>query len=136
MTATITPAKTFLTPSDTLLMLLDAMPFALSWAQTSEVYCVGDPVRDTCTEWSCEVGEKGPGGGMPVTVNHETWLATMHTIVARRDEIDLHDSYIDQIAAVLDAASRDDATDETCQLDVTGFDAILQIAVLGQLVYG
>jgi hypothetical protein len=65
-------------------------------------------------------------------VDHGVILGTMQRIVRRRDTIRLTDTIIDHIAAVLDAKRHEDAMDGLCQLDVIGYDAIVQVATLGK----
>lgn len=124
-----------LTPSDTALMFADAWPWSVTWASNSGTLYVGDPIKDTCTSWSCLVRHNEPGTA-PVRITHERWLTGMREIVDKRARINLHDSIIDQIELVLTAPTNEAATDEVCQLDVEGLDAIMQYLVLGELVYG
>jgi hypothetical protein len=130
--------RTHLTHSDTRLMFEDAWPFTFSWATVTTMRLLGDPASDTdpCTLWESAITEDEPQGAGPVIITHEVWIATMQRIVSERHTISLRDDIIDQIAAVLAARTNDDATDELCQLDVFGFDAIVQVATLGNIVYG
>jgi hypothetical protein len=134
--------QTHLTHADTRLMFEDALPSTLSWASVAEVRVIGDPYNDDtdpCTFWEVTVTEDEPECtrlAAPVTLDHEVWIATMRRMVSERDTIKVRDDIVEQIAAVLEARTNDDAVDEICQLDVTGFDAIVQFATLGELVYG
>jgi hypothetical protein len=69
-------------------------------------------------------------------VDHDVILETMQRIVRCRDTIRLTDTIIDHIAAMLDATRHEDAIDGLCQLDAIDYDAIVQVATLGQVIYG
>lgn len=132
------PDASLLTPDDTWCMWIDSSDMRYHWASVAEEMVVPRDGTDTSAEevqrWSVDLIEDETGTRF--TLNHDAMLATMHRIVRERDTIRLAHSIIDQIAAVLDAGDHDSATDELCQLDVVGFDAIVQIATLGQVTYG
>ncbi|MEV6236765.1 hypothetical protein [Lentzea sp. NPDC051838] len=93
-----------------------------------------DTNLDEVLDWTVDLVEDETGNRF--TLNHNMMVATMHRIVRERDSVQLSDAIIDQIAEVLKADTPDGATDELCQLDCVGFDAIVQFATLGQVVYG
>lgn len=127
----------------TYLVMVDALPFTHTWASTGDEWVMsvddgsGDEVvTDWCRRVSEDESHPGDGPGVVVDVDHRMIVQAMKRIIEERDQIRLADSIIDQIQVVYNAADADTARDEMCQLDVIGFDAIVQVAVLGQVIYG
>jgi hypothetical protein len=131
-------AHPYLTPDDTWCMWVDSYGMRRYWATIVDETVVerdstevnGGEVRG----WSVELIDDESGDRF--TVDHEAMLTAMLRIVDERDAIQLADVIIDQVAAVLNARDRESATDELCQLDVIGNDAIVQVATLGRVIYG
>jgi hypothetical protein len=132
------PAVSVLTPDDTWCMWIDSYGIRQSWATVADETVVArdgtDPSPDEVLSWSVDLIEDETGEQF--TVDHNLMLATMQRIVCERDTIQLADTITDQIAAVLNAEDHESTTDELCQLDVVGNDAIIQVATLGQVIYG
>jgi hypothetical protein len=132
------PRTSYLTPDDTWCMWIDSWGMRCFWATVADERIVSrdgtDTTADEVLDWAVDLIEHESGDRF--TLNHNMMLATMHRIVRERDSVQLSDEIIDQIAEVLEANSHDDATDEICQLDCIGFDAIVQFATLSQVVYG
>ncbi|GHH62445.1 hypothetical protein [Lentzea cavernae] len=127
-----------LTPDDTWCMWLDSGEMRWRWATVIDERTVErdgtDTVPDEVLDWSVELTEDETGDRF--TLDHNKLLATMERVVRERGVIRLRSTIVDQIAAVLRADGHDAATDELCQLDCVGFDAIVQIATLGEITYG
>lgn len=132
------PRTSHLTPDDTWCMWIDSWGMRCYWATVADERIVArdgtDTTSDEVLDWVVDLIEDETDNRF--TLNHNMMLATMHRIVRERDSVQLSDEIIDQIAEVLEADSHDGATDELCQLDCIGFDAIVQFATLGQVVYG
>jgi hypothetical protein len=128
----------YLTPDDTWCMWIDSYGMRCYWATiVDEIVVVRDSTEVNGGEvsgWSVELIDDESGDRF--TVDHEAMLAAMRRIVDERDAIQLADVIIDQVAAVLNARDHENATDELCQLDEIGNDAIIQVATLGQVIYG
>lgn len=126
-----------LTQQDTRLMYEDALPLTHQWATCRTLHLEGDPidVDDTnpVTAWQVQIREDETGRTWEI--DHDAVIAAMRTLVDNPAEYRLHDSIIKQIGLVLAATDNEAATDEVCQLDVIGFDAIVQVATLGQVTY-
>jgi hypothetical protein len=131
------PDTSLLTPDDTWCMWIDSSDMRYHWATVAEETVVARDGTDTSAEevqrWSVDLIEDETGTRF--AVDHDAMLAAMHRIVHERDTIRLADTIIDQIAAVLDADDHDSATDELCQLDAVGHDAIVQVATVGQVIH-
>jgi hypothetical protein len=127
-----------LTPDDTWWMWSDSFDTRIRWATVVHESTVErdgtDPSADEVTSWSVDLIEDETGRRF--TVDHDVIIEAMQRIVRCRDTIRLTDTIIDHIAAVLDAKRHEDAMDGLCQLDVIGYDAIVQVATLGQVIYG
>lgn len=134
-TTTTTRNAGWLTPEDTYTMFLDALP-GITWGETETQKLTGDLLSDTdpVTAWAEWVTENEPGA-QRVLLTHERMLASMQRI-ADDSTVRLCSEIVEQVRAVLDAVSHEDATDELCQMDVIGFDAVVQVAVLGEVRYG
>ncbi|MEV6242709.1 hypothetical protein [Lentzea sp. NPDC051838] len=132
------PCASHLTPDDTWCMWIDSWGMRCSWATVVDERIVSrdgtDTTADEVLDWAVDLIEDETGDRF--ALNHNVMLATMHRIVRERDSVQLSDEIIDQISEVLEATSHAAATDELCQLDCVGFDAIVQFATLGQVVYG
>lgn len=132
------PCTSHLTPDDTWCMWIDSSGMRCYWATVADERIIArdgtDTTSDEVLEWEVDLIEDETDNRF--TLNHNMMLATMHRIVRERDSVQLSDEIIDQIAEVLEADSNDGATDALCQLDCVGFDAIVQFATLGQVVYG
>lgn len=131
-------SRAHLTPDDTWCMWIDSWDMRRFWATVADERSVvrdgTDTSLDEVLDWTADLVEDETKDRF--TLNHNMMVATMHRIVRERDSVQLSDAIIDQIAEVLAADTRDGATDALCQLDCVGFDAIVQIATLGQVVYG
>lgn len=127
-----------LTPDDTWCMWIDSWEMRRFWATVADERPVArdgtDTTADEVLDWAVELIEDETGDRF--TLNHNMMLVTMRLIVRDRDSVQLSGQIIDQIAEVLEADSNDGATDALCQLDCVGFDAIVQIATLGRVIYG
>lgn len=127
-----------LTPDDTWCMWLDSWDMRRFWATEAHERTVtrdgSDTTADEVLDWNVELIEDETGDRF--TLDHNMMLATMCRIVGERDSVQLSEEIIGQIVDVLEADSHDAATDALCQLDCVGFDAIVQFATLGQVVYG
>lgn len=127
-----------LTPDDTWCMWLDSWDMRRFWATVADERTVArdgsGTTADEVLDWNVELIEDETGDRF--TLDHNMMLATMCRIVSECDSVQLSDEIIGQIVDVLDARSHDAATDALCQLDCVGFDAIVQFATLGQVVYG
>lgn len=127
-----------LTPDDTWCMWLDSGDVRHFWATVAHERTVArdgtDTTADEVLDWNVELTEDETGDRF--TLDHNMMLTTMSRIVSERDSVQLSNEIIRQIIDVLDADNHDAATDALCQLDCVGFDAIVQFATLGQVVYG
>jgi hypothetical protein len=125
-----------LTPSDTRLIYEDAIPCLQYWAAYRTLAIAGDPINDgdPVVSWSVEIREIDTDKVW--TIDHDKIIAAMVHMVEKKPEIHLRDEIIDQIGLVLAAPDNESATDEICQLDVIGFNAIVQVATLGQVENG
>lgn len=132
------PSSSVLTPDDTWCMWIDSYGMRHYWATVIDETVAErdgtDISPDEVLSWSVDLIEDETGEQF--TMDHNLMLATMQRIVHERDTIQLADTIIDQIAAVLNAEDHESATDELCQLDAVGNDAIVQVATLGQVIYG
>ncbi len=132
------PDAPLLTPDDTWCMWIDSSDMRDYLATVTEETVVARDGTDTSSEevqrWSVDLIDHE--AGTRFTLDHDAMLATMHRIVRERATIRLADLIIDQITAVLGASDHNSATDELCQLNVVGLDAIVQIATLGQVIHG
>lgn len=128
---------THLTQQDTRLMYEDAMPMTMHWAACRTLVLEGDPTDVTdenpVTAWRVEV--RDDESDRTWEIDHDAIIAAMRKLVDNPSEYRLHESIIEQIRLVLAATDNELATDEVCQLDVIGFDAIVQVATLGQVIY-
>lgn len=127
-----------LTQQDTRLIYEDALPWTRSWATCRTLELAGDPLdtddADPVTAWQVEVREDE--SGTTWTVDHDAIIAAMTRIVEHQDQVRLNDEITGQVRAVIAATDNTSATDEVCQLDVQGFDAIVQVATIGKVIYG
>ncbi|MET9225579.1 hypothetical protein [Lentzea sp. NPDC003310] len=127
-----------LTPDDTWCMWSDSWDMSRYWATVAHERTVTrdgtDTTADEVLDWNVELIEDESGDRF--SLDHNMMLATMCRIVSERDSVRLSNKIIDQIVDVLEADSHDAATDAVCQLDCVGFDAIVQLATLGEVVYG
>jgi hypothetical protein len=127
-----------LTPDDTWCMWIDSYSMRQYWATVVEETVVERDGTDTSADeirrWSVDLTEDETG--KQFTVDHHAILLAMRRIVHDRAAIHLADAIVDQVAAVLNADGHESATDELCQLDAIGTDAIVQVATLGQVIYG
>lgn len=130
--------ESHLTPDDTWCMWIDSWGMRRFWATVAEERIVArdgtDTTADEVLDWAVDLIEDETGDRF--TLDHNMMLETMHRIMRERDSVQLSDEIIDQIADVLEADTHDGATDALCQLDCVGFDAIVQFATLGQVIYG
>jgi hypothetical protein len=130
--------QTYLTPDDTWCIWIDSYGMSRYWCTIVDEIVVQPDGTDVdageVSGWSAELIEDESGERF--TVDHEAMLAAMWRIVQERDAMRLTPVIVDQVAAVLGARDHESATDELCQLDSVGNDAIVQIATLGQVIYG
>jgi hypothetical protein len=130
--------ESHLTADDTWCIWIDSWEMRRFWATVADERTVArdgtDTAADEVLDWAVDLIEDDTGNRF--TLCHNMILATMHRIVRERDSVQLSDEIINQIADVLGADSHDGATDALCQLDCVGFDAIVQFATLGQVIYG
>lgn len=68
------------------------------------------------------------------TIGHGEIVKAMQNIADGKTK--LADLYVKQVRAVIEAGSSAEAEEGLCQLDAISFDAIVQVAVLGDVVYG
>jgi hypothetical protein len=127
-----------LRPDDTWCLWIDSYSMRRYWATVVNETVVARDGTDTSPDevrrWSVDLVEDETGHQF--TVDHHAILAAMQRIVHERADTHLADTIIDQVAAVLNADDHESATDELCQLDAIGTDAIVQVATLGQVIYG
>ncbi|GAA2812933.1 hypothetical protein [Saccharopolyspora taberi] len=121
-----------LSQQDTYYILLDSLHHGSSWFDYSEWRNVTEK-GDVTGEWSVKITESD-NLDRSATVGHNEILAAMEKI--ERGGTSLADRYVRQARDVLTAESHADAEDELCQLDADSFDCIVQVAVLGDVVYG
>ncbi|MFC0105536.1 hypothetical protein [Kibdelosporangium aridum] len=131
-------AASVLAPDDTWCVWLDSCSMRCCWATATEEWAVQRDGTDTraneVQRWLVELVEYDTG--KQFTLCHNAIVAAMRRIVRDRDAIRLADTIVDQIAAVLAAHNHESALDALGQLDDIGCDAIVQVATLGQVIYG
>ncbi|MGW5720797.1 hypothetical protein ACWEVP_31810 [Amycolatopsis sp. NPDC003865] len=67
-------------------------------------------------------------------IDHERILSALRTIAESGDAVDLFDDeVVETVRAIVSAPDNGKATDEVCQLDVYGFNAIVQVASVGKV---
>lgn len=125
-----------LTADDTYTLYLDALGMTLRWGTAATMERTGEPMDEDnpVTDWAVLIYEDDEPSKTTI-LRHEDIVAAMRRIAAD-PTIDLAGSIVAGVQSVLAAPTHDDLTDELCQLDEIGFDAIVQIAVLGEVVYG
>lgn len=132
------PGGPVLTRDDTWCIWLDSYGMRRYWASVvDETLVVRDPTDaggDEVLDWSVTLVEDE--SGEQFAVDHNTLLTAMQRMVSERDTIQVAESIVDDVAAVLDSTDHDSATDELAQLDAIGTDVIIQIATLGNVIYG
>ena len=132
------PSAPSLTPDDTWCIWLDSGDVRYCWATVVAEQLLerdgADTTADEVLSWTVDLVEDETGDRF--TLNHNTMLAAMQSIVRECETVQLSNAIIDQIAEVLLADDHEAATDALCQLDCIGFDAIVQFATLGQVIYG
>lgn len=116
---------------------LDALPYAGQWMDFR--ITADDQAPDA--NWSAEITVTGDGSSDPLygktaTLNHTAILQAMDKIANDSESVQLAPRYCEEIATVLSAAAGEDTDDALCQLDVNHFDAIVQVAALGDIHYG
>lgn len=129
-----TPSDTTaLTAQDTYIIHIEALPLTVRWGTVGEenLTKTGD---GTITAWTVQIRENGPGKP-PVAIRHNDVLAAMRAIITDQQRHRLRPDIVQPIQAVLNAPTNDKATDAIVNLDVVGFDAIIQVAVIGDAVY-
>jgi hypothetical protein len=89
--------------------------------------------RGAVASWYVDFVVEGTDG--PVyRLDHERTLAALRTIAQSGDAVDLFDDeVVETVRAIITAPDHEKATDEVCQLDVYGFNAIVQVASVGKV---
>lgn len=136
---------THLTPADTYSLYLGALDFLHNWGTSETIEEAGD-YKDTSgvnplTAWRVRVTEDEEDPSQfddPSRVwefGHED-IALAVVKVASDPDINIGEEIVKQFRAVVLAPSNDEATTELCQPDVIGFDAVVQVATIGEVIYG
>lgn len=134
-TATLT-ATPLLSENDTYNLYTDALDITLLWADARTVLRVGGDIPNgvPVSAWAVELFDDDKPDTV-YRIGHREITAAMRRIVDQRDAIRLKDTIIDQIQAVLDAPDPETAICELLTLDSIGYDAIVQVATLGNVIH-
>jgi hypothetical protein len=67
-------------------------------------------------------------------IDHERVIGALRTIAQSGDAVDLFDDeVVETVRKIVAAPDANEATNEVCQLDVYGFNAVVQVATVGKV---
>lgn len=129
---TTTTPRVHITPEHTYCAFIDALPCLCDWGSfLGEQVTGGTSVHDDpVSAWEATIREDRRGAA-PVRVGHDQMIDAMRRIVAETDSIRSAAHIVDTVRDALNAENEETAGDALCQLDVFGFDVIVQVAALG-----
>lgn len=129
-----------LTPANTYTAYQDALAFTHNWAICQTVELVGDDDdldgKNPVTSWRVKViDNEEPSPDRVWHIGHEDFMRAL-VRVAADPKVQIVDEIVRQFQAVANAADNEGATDAMCQPDCIGYDAVMQVATIGNVIYG
>lgn len=122
-----------LSEEDTWNMWIDSVDARRYWADVRTEHIDQHPHPGGVASWYVDFVVEGTDG--PVhRLDHERVLGALRTV--GENEGDAYpDDVVEAVRGILSAPGNDKATDWVCQLDVYGFNAIVQVAAFGTVSY-
>ncbi|WP_436501700.1 hypothetical protein [Actinokineospora sp. HUAS TT18] len=131
------PSTTHLTPDDTWCLWLDTAERLGRWAtvtaQSAEERQPEDHGADDVTSWNAELHIHSTGSRG--TVDHDAILAALRRIADEPDTTPLPRPVVDTVIRAVTAPDHGEAIDALARLDAPGRDAVIQLAVLGEITH-
>lgn len=127
-----------LTPADTYSIYLGALDFLNRWGTSETIEEAGD-YKDTSganplTAWRVRVTEDEHPRRKWEFGHDDITRAVVR--VASDPDVNIQKEIVKEFRAVVLAPNNDEATTELCQPDVIGFDTVVQVATIGNVIYG
>lgn len=120
-----------LTPADTYEIYISALPNLTSWADILNQDITYD--ADNLTAWTVTLHNKVAPGD-PITIGHTDVLDAI-AAGATPEPHSLREDIAGPLQAIVNATTNEQASEHLVDLDVDGFDAVIQIAALGGALY-